>query len=97
MKLIKQTAWVPSISNWVKLNIDSECKDYLIVWCRGVNKNEDGRCLGGFAKFFGLSNVFVFVAESWDLYEGFKLTLSRGFKKVEANVDSSMVVQATDK
>lgn len=50
---------------------------------------------GEFAKLLGQCNVFI--SKLWGLHEYLKLTLYLGFRKVEINVDSIMVVHSIDK
>lgn len=44
----------------------------------------------GFVKYFGMCNALK--AELWGVYEGLKFTCRLGFKRIEVNVDYSIIV-----
>lgn len=87
-KVLKMIARAPPKRSWIKLNIDRVCKDNMSFGCRGMIRDENGRWISGFAKFLRESNVFM--TELWGMYEGIKLTLSLGLRKIKINVDSKM-------
>ncbi|MCI17930.1 putative non-LTR retroelement reverse transcriptase, partial [Trifolium medium] len=81
----------PPEGQWIKLNTDGARKDMRRAGCGGLLRDSHGAWLGGFAKYLG--NCYAYVAELWGVVEGLKYAWSRGFKKVELNVDSIAVVQ----
>jgi ribonuclease HI len=83
--------WKPPVGDWVKLNTDGACKDGNVAGCGGILRNSAGEWRGGFAKHLGKCTAYV--AEMWGVMEGLQYAWKLGYKKVEINVDSLVVVQ----
>lgn len=58
--------------------------------CGGVLCDEDGQCLGGFARQLG--SCVAFLAELWGVYLGLKLAFRKGYRRLEVQCDSWSVV-----
>ncbi|MCI36758.1 ribonuclease H protein, partial [Trifolium medium] len=83
--------WSPPKPQFVKLNTDGAYKDKHVAGCGGVICGNQGEWLGGYAKCVGLCSAFV--AELWGVVEGLRYAYRLGFKKIELNVDSEVVVR----
>jgi ribonuclease HI len=83
--------WLPPRELYVKVNTDGASMGNEIARCEGLIRGSQGEWLGGYAKCVGVCSAFV--AELWGVLEGLKYVRSRGFRKVELNIDSLTVVQ----
>jgi hypothetical protein len=84
-------SWKPPMEEWVKLNTDGAYKEGRVAGCGGVIRDSNGVWKGGFAKNLGICSAYV--AELWGVLEGLKHARSLGFKRIELEVDSSVVRQ----
>ncbi|GAU46467.1 hypothetical protein TSUD_402340 [Trifolium subterraneum] len=86
--------WEPPSQGWVKLNTDGARKNERVAGCGGIIRNNIGDWIGGFAKHVGSCSAFV--AELWGVLEGLNYAWKLGFKKVELEIDSAIVVDAVN-
>ncbi|XP_058783722.1 uncharacterized protein LOC131658447 [Vicia villosa] len=77
-----------------KLNTDGTSKINKVAGCRGFVSDHLGVWRIDFSKFLGLCNALL--AELWGVFEGFKLTKSLGLRRVEVNMDSTLVIMAIE-
>jgi ribonuclease HI len=87
--------WKPLVGDWIKLNTDGACKDGNVAGCGGILRNNAGEWRGGFAKHLGKCSAYV--AELWGVLEGLQYAWQLGYRKLEINVDSIVVVQVLKK
>lgn len=80
------------MTNTIKINTDGTIKENLQDRCGSIIQDASGDWLGGFSKY--LSNYSAFMAELWGVLEGMNLAKSLGLRKVEVNIDSTLVVSA---
>jgi ribonuclease HI len=80
--------WLPPKELYVKVNTDGASKGNEIAGCGGLIRGSQGEWLGGYAKCVGVCSAFVA-----EVLEGLKYVRSRGFQKVELNIDSLTLVQ----
>lgn len=78
----------------IKLNTDGDCNANNYAGYGGVLWDHHGNWKGGFSKYVG--NCSTLMAEFWGVLEGIKLSKKLGFKHLEINMDTLMVVQAIE-
>lgn len=92
---VKLIAWLPLNKDLVKLNMDGASKENKSIRCGGVIRDDKCSWVSSFAKFLGDYNSLM--AELWGIFEGLKISSLLGFKKVDVNMDSIMVVHVIDR
>ena len=71
-KIMKQIKWEKSSNGWRKLNVDRASMGNLgQVGGGGLLRDEDGNCIGGFARRIGIANSFT--TELWAFQDGLLL------------------------
>lgn len=90
----KFKGWKPPISDVIKLNKDGARKYNNSAGCGGILRNHKGEWKGGFSNNVG--NCSALLTEFWGVLEGLKTTQLLGYRKVEINCDSIVVVKALE-
>lgn len=86
--------WKPlTIDTW-KLNTDGASKWRQKDGCGGIIRDSSGVWRGSFSKYLGRCSAIVI--EFLGVLEGLKYTLSLGIRRVEVNMDASIVVKAIE-
>ncbi|KAK2361727.1 Polynucleotidyl transferase, ribonuclease H superfamily protein [Trifolium repens] len=83
--------WKPLVEGWVKINMDGACKGMITAGCGSIIRDHRGNWLGGFAKHIGICSAFA--AELWSALEGLHLAWRLGYRNVELDVESTVVVK----
>lgn len=91
---VKETvlvSWKPAVDGWVTVNTDGASKaGGGISGCGGLVRDHHGRWLGGFTRFIGETHAYI--AELWGALEGLLLAWTKGYRHVELQLDSKVVV-----
>ncbi|MCH87362.1 ribonuclease H protein [Trifolium medium] len=96
-KCLADIRWKVPKEGWISINTDGAAKGGTCARCGGVLRGEHGEWISGFSK--NLEVCSAYVAELWGVFEGLKIARARGFRKIELQVDSQVVVNtlATDR
>lgn len=86
-KLIK---WHCPQQDLIKLNLDEAHDQDKNSGCGGIIRNADGNWCGGFSKFVG--NYSILMVELYGIFEGLKLVVERGYKKIVVEMDSQAAI-----
>jgi ribonuclease HI len=84
-------SWKCPEDGWVSLNTDGASKGGVTAGCGGLIRNSFGQWMGGFSRNLGCCTAYI--AELWGIYDGLCLARNMGVTKVQAHVDSKVVVQ----
>lgn len=84
--------WKSPETYWICINTDGVVAKSKIVCCEGLAKNCVKDCLSGFLKNIGIYNVTS--VELWGIMEGLRFTQSKGYTRIQLQVDSQEVVNA---
>jgi ribonuclease HI len=57
----------------------------------GMNEFASGKWISDFSKSLGVTTAYV--SELWGLFEGLTMTRRLGYKKVDVQMDSTIIVQ----
>lgn len=84
--------WMPPRVGWMKLNTDGASQGNPgPAIAGGVIRNGEGEWCGGFVLNIGRCTAPL--AELWGVYYGLLAAWEKGFRRVEVEVDSEMVVE----
>ncbi|KAG7551702.1 Ribonuclease H domain [Arabidopsis thaliana x Arabidopsis arenosa] len=84
-------SWKRPREGWVKLSTDGASRGNPgPAAAGGVVRGEDGTWLGGFALRIGICSAPL--AELWGVYYGLLIAWEKGYRRVELEVDSELVV-----
>lgn len=83
--------WMRPAVGWIKLTTDGASRGNPgLATAGGVLRDGEGQWLGGFALNIGICTTPL--AELWGVYYGLLIAWERGFRQVELELDSSLVV-----
>lgn len=84
--------WITPKEGWVRLNINGAAKNnFTIAACAWVLRDSHGMWLGGFNKFLGASNAYIY--ELWGALERLTLAHRHGHRQIEIQFDSQVLVR----
>ncbi|KAG7599188.1 Reverse transcriptase zinc-binding domain [Arabidopsis suecica] len=87
----RMIAWSPPAEGWTKLNTDGASRGNPgLATAGGVLRDGEGAWRGGFALNIGICSAPL--AELWGVYYGLYIAWERGYRRVELEVDSEIVV-----
>ncbi|KAL9304836.1 putative ribonuclease H domain-containing protein [Arabidopsis thaliana] len=87
----RHIAWTKPPEGWVKVSTDGASRGNPgPAAAGGVIRDEDGLWVGGFALHIGVCSAPM--AELWGVYYGLLIAWDQGFRRVELEVDSELVV-----
>ncbi|KAG7567714.1 Ribonuclease H domain [Arabidopsis thaliana x Arabidopsis arenosa] len=83
--------WLPPNEGWVKITTDGASRGNPgLAAAGGAIRNADGEWLGGFA--INIGSCSAPLAELWGAYYGLLIAWDKGFRRVELDLDSELVV-----
>lgn len=78
--------WQKPETGWIAINTDGAVARNTEAGCGSLMRNSEGDWLGGFIKNVGRCTVLT--AEFWGIYGGLKLAQSKGYIRIEVQVDN---------
>lgn len=82
--------WENPPNGFIKLNVDSSCKDHNSIAAGGVVRDTTGTWISGFSSKLGVGSPLL--AEIWALYLGFQLLDSMGHTAAIIETDASDLI-----
>ncbi|KAG7576302.1 Ribonuclease H domain [Arabidopsis thaliana x Arabidopsis arenosa] len=90
-RVARLVSWKKPGDGWVKLNTDGASRGNPgQATAGGVIRDGDGHWRGGFSLHIGICSAPM--AELWGIYYGLVIAWERGYRRVELEVDSELVV-----